>query len=532
MNTNKPLSKTLALVLSVALVFTMMPFTVSATAAGCTHEHNAECGYVKGVPCGHTGDDACVEDGERCAHDDECGYIEAAPCRHQHDASCGGLVDSNKTLGKSGEESESIIVAEFDEVDEYTLSQGYAYGVITSQDDLDLPDTLTGKDAVGEAIAIEGVTWQCKTEFDPFVSTVWPGYIFSPVLPQGYILADGVTAPEISVNIWPEDGMEINPTGQGDTFTSNGIMYSVLTESGTTGTVSVIANSYTGDIAILETVTDSGVTYTVTEIGSQAFNNCTSLTSITLPDSLTAINNRAFFGCTGLTGSLTIPAGVTTIGVMAFYDCTGFDGTLTIPASVTTIGMMAFNNCTNLTGITSGITDFTNIDPTAFDTIKNKPVTCDPALAQIHQTYGFTNIAGAMGSTFTIGALTYTVLTAPVDSTPGTVSVKATDISAISGSLTLTGSVENDGKTYSVTTIEANAFYGCTGLTGSLTIPSGVTTIGANAFRGCTGFDGTLTIPASVTTIGMMAFNNCTNLTGITSGITDFTNITRTLLIP
>jgi len=582
----------MAMILSVALMLTGTPLTVFAEAAGCNHtQHNAECAYVEGVPCGHIGGDACGEDEESCAHDDGCGYIEAAPCRHQHDASCGGLVDSNKTLGKSGEESEPIIVAEFDELDEYTEWQGYAYGTVT-RDDLDLPDTLTGTDENGEPVTIEGVTWESEPEFDPFVSIGWPGYIFSPVLPQGYILVEGAEAPVITVNIWPEDGMEINPTSVDASGNDWLLTSGVLTIFSDTGMADWTSNRNTYGSEVTSVVIESGVT----SISSAAFSGCTGLTgSLTIPSGVTTIGTQAFYGCTGLTGSLTIPAGVTFIGGNAFSGCTGFNGTLTIPASVTTIGMYAFYNCTNLTGITSGITDFTNIDAAAFNTIKDKPVTCEPALVQAHQTYGFTYVVGAAGATFTIGALTYTVLTAPVDSTPGTVSVKATDISTISGSLTLPGSVENDGKTYTVTIIEVNAFYGCTaltsltlntglvtigiaafsgctGLTGDLTIPSGVTTIGdlafyncseltsltlnaglvtigpqafqgcigltgslvipsgvksigASAFYDCTGFNGTLTIPVGVTAIGMYAFYNCTNLTGITSGITDFTNI-------
>jgi len=225
MNMNKqPFSRIIALVLSVALVFTMIPFTVSVKAAGCTHEHDAECGYVEG----HYVTDDDLEDSD--IKDDELEdvelendyvegmpatsanmegrYVEGTPCRHVCDENCGGLVDSGKMPGKSGEESELVVVAEFDELDEYRLYQGYDYGEITSQDDLILPDTLTGKDADGEAITIENVTWKSEPGFDPAVSAF---YDFTPVLPQGYILAEDATAPVISVFIRPEGGLQINP---------------------------------------------------------------------------------------------------------------------------------------------------------------------------------------------------------------------------------------------------------------------------------------------------------------------------------
>ena len=71
-----------------------------------------------------------------------------------------------------------------------------------------------------------------------------------------------------------------------------------------------------------------------------------SQTSYTIPDSVTSIGHRAFYGCTGLT-SITIPDSVTSIGYSAFKDCTGLTS-ITIPDSVTSIGYMAFYGCTGL----------------------------------------------------------------------------------------------------------------------------------------------------------------------------------------
>jgi hypothetical protein len=109
------------------------------------------------------------------------------------------------------------------------------------------------------------------------------------------------------------------------------------------------SNYYSGEIKIPATVTYDEVVYDVVSIGFAAFNNCSRLTSITLPESIISLDNWAFMSCKSLI-SITLPNSVTSIGSQAFAS-TGLTS-ITIPNSVTSIGTYVFSGCMGLTSVT------------------------------------------------------------------------------------------------------------------------------------------------------------------------------------
>ena len=110
-----------------------------------------------------------------------------------------------------------------------------------------------------------------------------------------------------------------------------------------------------------ELLTNLIIPETITKINDYAFSGCSGLTgTLTIPESVTSIGESAFSGCSGLTGTLTIPESVTSIGVSAFLGCSGLTS-VTIPNSVTSIGFWAFHGCSKLNLINFNATNCTTM---------------------------------------------------------------------------------------------------------------------------------------------------------------------------
>jgi hypothetical protein len=105
----------------------------------------------------------------------------------------------------------------------------------------------------------------------------------------------------------------------------------------------------------------------LTTIGDGAFDACSSLTTVTMPNSVTSIGDYAFAGCFNLP-FIVIPSGVTSIGQSVFRSCYGLTS-VTIPSGVLSIGTSAFQDCVNL-GQISFLGNAPTVASTAFQDIK------------------------------------------------------------------------------------------------------------------------------------------------------------------
>ncbi|MDR1225996.1 MAG: leucine-rich repeat protein [Prevotellaceae bacterium] len=134
-------------------------------------------------------------------------------------------------------------------------------------------------------------------------------------------------------------------------FEASGIFYKINLDEISVTVIASEDDPYTGDITIPETVEYSSKSYTVTAIGGYAMANCTGVTSVSLPATITLLGERCFVQ-TGIT-EITIPESVNAIGECAFQNCKQLL-TVAIPDNVTTVDDAAFYGCSSLQTVTIG----------------------------------------------------------------------------------------------------------------------------------------------------------------------------------
>ena len=169
---------------------------------------------------------------------------------------------------------------------------------------------------------------------------------------------------------------------------------------------SIKIEKYTGTDSIV-VIPDKIDGLPVTSIAGYAFNG-TSVTKVTLPANMTALDGYAFYGASKLT-TIVFPSGLTSIGQYAFEFCTSLKS-ITIPNTVTYIGAGAFYGCTSLATVNLG-TGVQTIDGYAFENTALKSVTIPKSVTYIGvYTFGDTwsNSIHTMIDGFTMTGYAYT----------------------------------------------------------------------------------------------------------------------------
>ena len=212
----------------------------------------------------------------------------------------------------------------------------------------------------------------------------------------------------------------------------------------------------------------------VRSIGKNAFYQCETLKTLSIPPSVTTIGDWAFAYCSNIS-AITIPEGVKSIRDRAFIDCSSLVS-IFIPSTVTTIGVYVFNQCSSLSSIVVSSSN------QYYDSREN----CNAIIRKSNNKL----IRGCNNSIIPDG-------------------ITSIDSYAFSGCSQLAAITIPD----TVTSIGIDAFYHCSSIT-SINIPRGITTIDLETFVGCTSLK-TVTLPESVTSIKDYAFLGCSSLESI-----------------
>ncbi|MBP3871784.1 MAG: leucine-rich repeat domain-containing protein [Faecalicoccus sp.] len=260
--------------------------------------------------------------------------------------------------------------------------------------------------------------------------------------------------------------------------------------------------AFTHEPGIVESVlTSIVIPDSVTKIEMYAFNYCDNLTAVEFGSGLTTIDKYAFNWCKRLK-NLIFADGLTTIGVQAFYRCQSLE-TVELPSTVQTVGEGAFKECTSLKNVTlndglktisasafSGCTSLETIEiPGSVTSLGSNPFAKCPSLMNINVDASNTKYTSVDGIVYNKAKTT--LVQCPIGKTAVTIPD-------------------------TVTKIGNYAFYQCENLT-SIDLPEIVTSIGSSAFYQCNGLKNVV-LPNSVSTIGTSAFSMCRYLESVDLG--------------
>ncbi|MCD8347073.1 MAG: leucine-rich repeat protein [Lachnospiraceae bacterium] len=224
---------------------------------------------------------------------------------------------------------------------------------------------------------------------------------------------------------------------------------------------------------------------TVTAIGEYAFDSCVALTAVTIPDSVTTLGTCAFYGCTSLKTAV-VGSGITSLEAYVFEHCTSLTS-VTIPASVTAVGEWAFYKCTSLASVYykgtktawASVSIESYNDPLTSASVYCELGACTITLSQSSYTYDGTakkpTVTIVDGSTTLTQGTDYTVSGYSNNINPGTATVTLTGKGSYSGStatvnFTISGVSQNLTVSTSASTITA-------GSKATITVSGGIGTI-------------------------------------------------------
>jgi len=271
--------------------------------------------------------------------------------------------------------------------------------------------------------------------------------------------------------------------------------------------------SYIGDNAFLlcKNLERIDIPDSVTYIGSNIFDRCVSLREANIPTGLSSVPVGMFWECISLE-YIDIPENITNIGNSAFYGCTNLES-INLPEAVNRIGGSAFARCERLTSIV--IPDnVTEIGQDAFSyCISLESIKMPDGVKRISEGLfceckNLNSVIMPEGVTIIDGwAFQECANLANIDLPDSLMEIGSYAFDSCSG----LGVIQIPN---GVKSIGNYAFRDCVALSGNLIIPDSVENIGKGAFSGCIGFTGNLILSELLTIIGARAFYNCYELTG------------------